>query len=823
MIYNVILVLSLPLVIPVFLLVAVFKPRYRAGLSERLGMWRLPRDMAKPSDQHPSTLWIHAASVGEVEAVWPLIERLIERIPSCRFIFTALTITGRALFEQRISNSRYKSIKAVVRLFPIELPGLSDGLLGTLCPDLILIVETELWPNFLAAAHRKAIPVVMINGRISSRAFSGYRKFRWILRSTLLSIQRFMMQSQTDADRIVKLGVPPYRVTVQGNLKFDQQVEPLTRAEQDSLKARWGWNRTDPVWIAGSTHSDEEEQILSVFLSLKKDYPGLRLILAPRHLERITDIENLLLRTRLPFRLFSEINTIRSKQNVATQRKPTVDVILVNTMGQLRKLYSLADIVFVGGSLTPVGGHNLAEAAFMAKPVLYGPYIENVQAMADLLEQIGGGIPVTDQRNLGQKIRLLLGDASFRMSVGKQGRQAVLEYQGATQKIIGSIVDLLETAKLKRIPRFDRGMRIHRWVEKTLWSSGPGGLSAVVAACLKGLAVFYGRVQRVRDASYHAGMIRPRRLSRPVISVGNLTVGGAGKTPAVISICRLLTKAGLRPVVLSRGYGGTNRNAVLEVSDGDRVKWPANVVGDEPVLLARNLPGIPVLIGPDRTKVGHAAITTFRPDVLVLDDGFQHRRLERDLDLVLIHSADPFGNGEVLPGGPLREPISHLKRADMLLLTHVESKETVEGLLNYLRGICPTQPCLLSRHRLRQCVPLSAEQGRSACEPGLLQERQVFIVAGIARPESFIQSITREGLDIVGCWILPDHSMFRAEEIVLIEHQAEKLGAEAILTTEKDAIRLELLGMRLNKWWAVSMELSFYEPKTWEDLILKVL
>jgi 3-deoxy-D-manno-octulosonic-acid transferase len=823
MIYNILLFLSLPFVIPVFLLVAAFKPRYRVGLSERLGFWSFPKGDVKSSTKYSPALWIHAASVGEVEAVWPLVEKLIERFPSCRFIFTTLTITGRALLEQRISTRQNKSIKAVARLFPVELPGLSDRILGKLRPDLILIVETEIWPNFIAAAHRKTIPVIIVNGRISPRAFSRYRILRWMLRSMLLSINSFLMQSQNDADRIIKLGVPPYRVTVPGNLKLDQQIEPLSDAERNSLKTRWGWNQTDSIWVAGSTHAGEEEQILSVFLSMKKDHPAFRLILAPRHLERIHDIENLLLRTRLPFSLFSDISTKHNVQNVASKKEPAIDIVLLNTMGHLRKLYSLADIVFVGGSLTPVGGHNLIEAALLEKPVLYGPYIQNVQAMADLLEQHGGGIRVLDQRILGQKIRMLLGDTGFRTSMGKLGRQSVLECKGATQKTIGAITNLLESAKLKSIPRFDRGTWIRRWVEHTLWSSGSLGLTLFVAVCLRGIAVLYNGFQRVRESSYQAGVIHPRRLSRPVISVGNLTVGGAGKTPTVISICRLLAKAGIRPAVLSRGYGGNNRNAVLEVSDGDQIKWPANVVGDEPVLLARKLPGVPVFIGTDRTKAGLAAITAYRPDVLVLDDGFQHRQIERDLDLVLIHTTYPFGNGYVLPGGPLREPISHLKRADMLLLTHVESPESIQGLLNYLHGICVTQPIFLSQHRLGQCVPLSTDEGRLACEPELLRERRVLIVAGIAKPEAFIQSIAQTGLNIVGSWILPDHSMFTTEEVLLIERQAKGLGAEAILTTEKDAIRLELLGMRFNKWWAVGVEISLYEPKTWEDLILKVL
>lgn len=860
MIYNLFLVLSLPFVLPIFLMLAAFNPRYRSGLSERLGFWPLtPRrgqefapglsstaaaveDLQaagrsvkgwpppSPITHHPSPFfWVHAASVGEVQAVWPLVSELNRRYPSSRFLFTTLTVTGRELVRQKLGSSR----NALVRLFPLDLPWVSSRLLKKLRPDLILLVETELWPNFLGAAHRQSIPVVVVNGRISPRAFFRYRMIRWALRPALLGIERFLMQTPADAERIIKLGASVHRVSVLGNLKFDQKPDPLSEQDQEALRTRWGWKASDPVWVSGSTHSGEEESILKLFLSLKKDHPDLRLLLAPRHIERVPEIMGLLDRHRLIFGLSGE--TYSHHPLPITHHPSPSDVILVNTLGLLGRLYSLAHVVFVGGSLVQIGGHNLMEPALLGKPVLFGPHIQQVQAMADLLIKSGGGIQIMDLPSLEIKIRTLLEDPGFSIRLGEQAREAVHQHQGAVRRTAEVLSDLLGTAGLRMIHRIDRRSDMQQWWEEALWSSRGGGITRLVGVVLSAPAVLYGGAVRIREAGYRVGVIRSKRLSRPVISVGNLTVGGTGKTPTVIAVCELLLRSGLRPAVLSRGYGGSNRAPVLAVSDGHEVRRTPDVAGDEPVLLARKLLGVPVLIGADRVEVGRAAIASYRPDVLVLDDGFQHRRLYRDLDLVLLDSADPFGNGRVLPRGPLREPISHIRRAHAILLTRVESPEAVQGVVTLLHQVCPHRPCLMSKHQLTGWVYLGRAHDGLHCSPSPSPlpliggedkgegAKRVMVVAGIARPEAFLKSVAQAGLDIAGAWIGPDHYSFKEEDVAVIEQEARRMGAEAILTTEKDAVRLGSLSRPLEGWWAATVELQVFDSKAWEDLILSAV
>jgi tetraacyldisaccharide 4'-kinase len=823
MIYNLILILSLPFAIPAFLLLALFNIRYRTGLLERLGFWSLPSHVSPLTSHGFPTFWIHAASVGEVLAAWPLALELSRRYPSSRFLFTTLTLTGRSALDRLVREKWGDRPDTLIRLFPVDLPGVALRLLKKLKPDLVLLIETELWPNFLNAAHRLGIPIMVVNGRITLRSFSRYRWVGPILKRSLSGIERFFMQTPSDAERIIKLGAPPQRVAVMGNLKLDSEPASLLESERADFLMRWGWKRSDPVWVAGSTHPGEEELIIKVFQSLKKHHPDLRLILAPRHIERASEVEALLKRHHLNF---TQLTTHNSGQTHRSAPTP-FDVILVNTMGQLGRLYGLARIAFVGGTLAPIGGHNLAEPCLLGKPVLFGPNTQHVQVTADLLTESGGGIPVEDGLSLEKTVRALLEDPGLAVRLGEQARKALELHRGAVHKAAEGISDRLPMLRFRRLPRFDQRSVLQRWVEDRLWPSRGGFITRPAAAAFGAAGWVYGGAVRIRETSYRIGILRSKRLSRPVISVGNLTLGGAGKTPAVIAIGRLLLSAGLRPAVLSRGYGGRNRAPVLIVSDGREVRFPANIAGDEPVLLAQKLRDVPVLIGADRVEVGRAAVASFRPDVLILDDGFQHRRLSRDLDLVLLDAAAPFGNGYLIPRGSLREPASHLRRADALLLTRVESPQAVQETVGLLKQIKPDIPCLLSRHQLTGWVSLCPKTGTpfvSASTPIVaLPAKRVFIVAGIAKPEAFFRSVTEAGLEITGTWIVPDHHPFTHAEIAAIEREAERLHSEAILTTEKDAVRLRTLTGTFDKWWAAAVELEVFDPKAWEGLVFKAV
>jgi 3-deoxy-D-manno-octulosonic-acid transferase len=820
MIYNLILLVALPFLLPAFLIASAFNPRFRNGLGERLGAWG-DTGAIDFSGRPPfsATIWIHAASVGEIQAAWPLVEALVKRHPSTGLILTTLTATGHSLLRERSAGLKGHTGPAQVRLFPVDFPGLGGRLLRKVQPDLILVVETEIWPNFLAAARRRGIPLAVVNGRISPRSFAKYRWIRWVLRPALESVNRFLMQTADDAARIECLGAPPYRVSVAGNLKFERRPEPLPETDRKKLIESWGWGSFDPVWVAGSTHPGEEETLLRLFMKLKADYPTFRLILAPRHLDRIPEVRSLLAGSGLKIRQASE-SPLSGNKGTIPSTGSTADAVLVDTMGQLNLLYGLADMVFVGGTFVPVGGHNLAEPALQGVPVLYGPHLQQVRAMADLLTESGGGYPSENAAELERRLRSFLDDPESRRRAGARAREAVGRSRGALDVTLESLSTLLDRRPPGSRIVTDRRPEMQRWVEDRLWHGRGPWATDLVRPFLNSVAVLYGNLVSVRNRSYRIGLLRSRRLSRPVFSVGNMTVGGTGKTPVVVAMCRILTERGLRPVVLSRGYGGRYRAPLLEVSDGSRIKWPADVVGDEPVLMARRLPGVPVVVGPDRYTAGKGAILAYQPDVLVLDDGFQHVRLCRDLDLLLIDSADPFGNGKVLPAGPLREPVHGLRRADAVMLTRMESSAAAAGLISFLGRSYPDLPVLFSRHRMTGCVRLADPSGAETPVSDF-SGRRVFVAAGIARPESFVRSLEREAVEVVGVAVYPDHFSFRATDIEQIGKEADRLGAQAVLTTEKDWVRLASLTAGLKNWWAVRMELSPDDPEAFGRLILE--
>lgn len=805
MLYNVILFLLLPFVLPVVIIPVLLHPGYRTGLRDRLSL------------QFPSTtkgfptFWIHAASMGEIQAAWPLVKNIQDRFPNAKLIFTTLTLTGRSYIKKRLSEDVFWKERSVVRLMPLDLPFIVRRAVRRLMPDILLLIETELWPNFIQSVHDKGIPIAVVSGRISSRSFRRYRWIRFSLQSKLRLIERFFMQTDQDAERLKSLGVPPYRIQVTGSLKLDREIELLSVDTLLEFRRRWHWHSSDQIFVAGSTRPGEEENIILAFRSLKTKFPELRLIIAPRHLDRINEVKKLLEENELNFECLS-------------QKVPgSQDIILVDTMGQLTQMYQLADFVFVGGTLVPVGGHDLSEPALLGKPVIYGPFVDNIQWLAESLEKAGGGFRVTDRNSLEQVLENFLSDHELTLSAGHQARETISGLRGAIHRSSEGLLDLLEASKVRSIPSLDKRVGAHRWLEDSIWQMHSGGFTALSRLGLRPLSAAYHVLQTAKDRSYKVGILKSKNLSKPVISVGNITVGGTGKTPTVIAICQLLLRRGYRPVLLSRGYQGNNSSAYLEVSDGKEIKRSADVVGDEPVLLARKLPNIPIFIGRDRTLSGQVAISKYQPDVLILDDGFQHRRLHRDLDIVLMDSGQPFGNETILPLGPLREPISYLERADCFLITRVQSSQAASALISHLKELYPDKPSFLSQHRMTGIVPVSRSLSGKVQSFSLLKGKRVTVVAGIANPDFLIRSLEQRGLEVTSICRFPDHYRYKQEDVEWVEKEAKKMGSDIILTTEKDSMRLELLNRSMDLWWAITMELALMDEKIWEDQILQVV
>jgi len=332
--------------------------------------------------------------------------------------------------------------------------------------------------------------------------------------------------------------------------------------------------------------------------------------------------------------------------------------------------------------------------------------------------------------------------------------------------------------------------------------------------------LIYRLIVSSRNHLYDRQILNSVRLARPVISVGNLTVGGTGKTPCVIALAKILADRGFRPAILSRGYGGKNQESVNIVSDGTIVKLSAEAAGDEPLLIARSLPGVPVLTGAKRKITGQAAIEQFNADVLVCDDAFQHRQIFRDIDIVLLDAERPLGNGRLLPRGELRESVKNLRRADCIVLTRADKSGNPPGeIVRIARE--QNIPIFRSVHRLREMV---RPQENLSLPPEDFRGKSICAFCGIARPASFKKTLIDAGMHILSFIDFPDHYAYRSDDLEAIRKHFSAQKADAWITTEKDAMRLEESPDFLNQLFIARMEMEI-QPSTpsFDDFIIKRL
>jgi 3-deoxy-D-manno-octulosonic-acid transferase len=410
--YSALLSVGLLAYLPAFLL-----RRRRTGYGQHLGQ-RLGRlgDGLPPEPR----CWVHAVSVGESAVAVPLVEGIRRRWPELGIVVSTITPTGARIVAERLATG------AVHRYFPVDLPGPVRHALDAARPRFFIAIETELWPNFLRALASRRIPAMIANGRISDRSFRRYRRVRWLMRRVLTDVSVFAMQSEEDARRIVALGAPRERVVVTGNLKSDLLPEASDDAD---WRRRLGLQPGDRLWIAGSTHRGEETLVLDAFARARTRWPALALLLAPRHPERADEV-SALVRAR-------GLTAVRRSR---LPRDATRDaVILLDTVGELARLYALADVVFVGGSLVPVGGHNVLEPAMQGKPVLVGPHTSNFREGAELLQRSGGGLVVKDGEELARELIRVLEDGDLSARMGRAAREAFAGRQGA----VSATLDLI--------------------------------------------------------------------------------------------------------------------------------------------------------------------------------------------------------------------------------------------------------------------------------------------------------------------------------------------------------------------------------------------
>ena len=375
-------------------------------------------------DDRP-VIWIHAVSVGEVQAASPLVSSLLASYPRYQVLITTVTPTGADMVRRKFAES------VLHYYLPYDLPHVVNRFIDIVQPAMLIVMETELWPNLYWRCHQQAIPIILVNARMSVRSFAGYKKLPMLIRQTLSKINMIATQSDTDGDRLISLGADPGKVIVTGNLKFDVNAPHSIAEQAQSLRRYFSVNR--PIWIAASTHEGEENLIFQAHRQILTKHKNCLLIIAPRHLERFAKVAELSIK--------SGFKTLCKSACRACDNE--VQVFVLDSLGELLVYYAASDVAFVGGSLLPFGGHNMLEPASLGVPVITGRHTQNFMDINRTLLDKGAAWQVSDIRQLTEKVALLLSDGNLRHHMGQLGKEMVEQNKGSTERIMTLIAENL--------------------------------------------------------------------------------------------------------------------------------------------------------------------------------------------------------------------------------------------------------------------------------------------------------------------------------------------------------------------------------------------
>ncbi|MDF2876758.1 MAG: waaA [Sporomusa sp.] len=429
-IYNILAVLLVILALPVFAVRTIHEKGFAERLKQSLG-WLPEATMLQLAGK--DVIWLHAASVGEIVAASPIVKEIRHELPGIPILVSVVTAAGHAMAKRIIPEADG------IIFFPLDLPFLSRSVITKIRPRVFLLVETELWPNFLKAARNLNIPVMMVNGRISEKSLGRYCYFRSVLKDMLNTIVKFCMQSTIDAQYITRLGADVERVVVTGNTKFDQCYTKLDAAEKAALYQAVGLRKPGSVIVAGSTHKGEEELLFAAFNQIVAEFPDTQFIVAPRDILRAGEIAELAARYK-----FTSVRRTKLAEGESLDVTNT-NMIIIDTIGELGKIYGVADIVYIGGSLVPRGGHNILEPAAHGKPILIGPQMFNFKDTYALLSERGACITVKDSASVAGTILGLLKNPAEARRMGNEALAIIKENQGASRKSAVYLREVLQT------------------------------------------------------------------------------------------------------------------------------------------------------------------------------------------------------------------------------------------------------------------------------------------------------------------------------------------------------------------------------------------
>ena len=670
-----------------------------------------------------------------------LLRRLRAERPSVQLFVSTTTLAGRSTAEQKLAD-----LADGVFYAPIDYRSIVRRVLRQLRPSLVVVLETEIWPNLYRETKRSGASLLIVNGRISDRALPRYQRRSWFFRHVLAQPDAILVQTEEDAKRYAIAGAPPKRVRTGGNLKYD--FKPPASGIAPDIVDFLNETGAKYVFIAASTMPpaaagdvDEDDAVIEVFREVSAARPGLLLILAPRKPERFDIVAEKLSRAGVAF--------IRR-----TSLKPLSlpGVLLLDTIGELAGLFERAGAVFMGGTLAQRGGHNILEPAYFGKPIIVGPHMENFAAIADEFHRAKALTLIHRPAELAGAVTQLLADGS---ATGDRARALAQSKRGVTARITGEIWEAFSEgvpSPLHKLPA-----RIVLTPLSWIWRAG----------------------HRIDVA---LRLAEQRSLETPVISIGGLTMGGVGKSPMVAHLAARLREAGRNPAILTRGYKRKSAEPIVLIPRGEIASL--NLTGDEAQMFLR-AGDAHVGIGGSRYDVGLQMEQRFAPGVFLLDDGFQHLRLARQHDIVLIDGLNPFGGG-VFPIGRSREPVNGLSRATALVVTRAEPGRHNTGLERQLRRYSAA-PIFRCRVTPREWVDVNSTLSIPVAEAGF---QKVAAFCGLGNPRSFWSTLEELKLDLVFHWAFGDHHSYRPGELQRLLAQAQDCGAEALVTTEKDALNL---------------------------------
>lgn len=733
--YRVLQALFAPAILVYFFLRGLRDRRYFATLHERLGglppLWK---------QTAAGSIWLHAVSVGEVLAAIPLVREIRDARPKIPIFVSTTTLAGRLTADTRLTG-----LVDGVFYAPIDAVWCVRRVIRHLQPSLLIVMETEIWPNFFREMTRLGAGLAIVNARISDRALPRYKKFRGVFGAILPLCDRILAQSDEMASRYVALGAAADRVSVTGNLKYD--FTP-TETPADSPIHAFLNARESPLWIAASTsaggtsaddNGNAEDNEETAVLNAQRQLAGWRLIVAPRKPERFEEVARMLSDSGLRWTRRTALDD------------PDADVLLLDSIGELGGLFGYAQAVFMGGSLVRKGGHNILEPAFFNKAVIVGPHMENFREIADDFLAQGALLKIRGPEALAGAVQ----EAVHSPWLGERAGIAARAKRGATTRTLDILLKIYDThypSIRPPQPLFALG-----WLLSQLWRIGSA----------------YDRKRK---------LARRRRLPIPVASIGNITVGGTGKTPVTIELLERLTREGFAAGLLMRGHRRSSSRPVILTA---LARLPISQTGDEAQLYHARL-NVPVGIYRDRYTVGMQLIGETGISLALLDDGFQHLQLERNFDVVLIDALHPFGGGYLLPLGRLREPLEGLARADAFLITRSDEASGTAAIEHMLRRYNADAPIFHSRTVARGWQTfggLTATLEEVTAGP-------ILAFCGLGNPNSFWRTLKQLEVAPVEHLEYDDHHRYTPVEMRRMIRHAADIDAKILLTTAKDAVNL---------------------------------